>query len=60
MAQSVGSMADKKEGEAHDLLPFKNATTIEAMPDHSSGGYAFPTQRTESDTSGRILKTDII
>lgn len=31
------------------------------MPrDHSGGGYAFPTQRIESDTSGCILKTDII
>lgn len=59
MAQSAGSVADKKEGEAaNDLLPFKNAT-IEAIPDHSGGGYAFLTQRIESDTSGCILKTDI-
>jgi len=61
MAQSAGSVADKKEDETVMIycllrtLPQRRCWTT--GPD---GGYAFPMQRIESDTSRCILKTDII
>jgi len=61
MAQSAGSVADKKEDETVMIycllrtLPQRRCWTT-----GPGGGYAFPMQRIESDTSGCILKTDII